>query len=265
MQCANCLAENAPDAPVCTRCGVKLGNPYAAPAAAFEDVRPAAPSDGTDEAVATIIPYKNASALIAYRLAIVAVTGTFSLVEAGMSFVVVGLGGIAVGVVVGWLITNAWRRTSDAPGAGASYEHFVNVATVAASAPPRARGRYAIVGVTALLALAGALAFGAARYYSRYREAMATAEQRRDFVPSLRVATVVPSDPFELVTLPATTLAFEAANVYARASGYVAKRYVDIGDHVKGGQLLVEITAPELDHQIAQNEATLAQLKATQQ
>jgi CPA1 family monovalent cation:H+ antiporter len=56
----------------------------------------------------------DASALIAYRLAIVAVTGTFSLVEAGMSFVVVGLGGIAVGVVVGWLITNAWRRTSDA-------------------------------------------------------------------------------------------------------------------------------------------------------
>ncbi len=56
----------------------------------------------------------DASALIAYRLAIVAVTGTFSLVEAGMSFVVVGLGGIAVGVVVGWLVTSAWRRTSDA-------------------------------------------------------------------------------------------------------------------------------------------------------
>ena len=135
------------------------------------------------------------------------------------------------------------------------------------NARPQARHRWAgrLFAITALLALAGALAFGAARYYSRYREAMATAEQRRDFVPSLRVATVVPSDPFELVTLPATTLAFEAANVYARASGYVAKRYVDIGDHVKEGQLLVEITAPELDHQIAQNEATLAQLKATQQ
>ena len=55
----------------------------------------------------------DASALIAYRLAIVAVTGTFSLVEAGVSFVVVGLGGIVVGVVVGWLVTSAWRRTSD--------------------------------------------------------------------------------------------------------------------------------------------------------
>ncbi len=57
----------------------------------------------------------DASALIAYRVAIVAATtGLFSLVDAGMSFVVVGLGGIAVGVVVGWLVTSAWRRTSDA-------------------------------------------------------------------------------------------------------------------------------------------------------
>ena len=55
----------------------------------------------------------DASALIAYRVAIVAVGGTFSLVGAGVSFVVVGLGGIVVGVVVGWLVTSAWRRTGD--------------------------------------------------------------------------------------------------------------------------------------------------------
>ena len=94
---------------------------------------------------------------------------------------------------------------------------------------------------------------------------MATAEQRRNFVPQVRVATVKPSDPFETVTLPATTLAFEAANIFARASGYIGIRNVDIGDHVKKGQLLAEITAPELEHQIAQNESTLAQLKAVQQ
>jgi RND family efflux transporter MFP subunit len=94
---------------------------------------------------------------------------------------------------------------------------------------------------------------------------MATAEQQRDFVPTLRVAKVEASDPFEVVTLPATTLAFAAANIYARASGYIGKRNVDIGDHVKKGELLAEIWAPELDHQIAQNESTLAQLKAAQQ
>src|SRR5262249_30804736 len=46
---------------------------------------------------------------------------------------------------------------------------------------------------------------------------------------------------------------------------YVAKRYVDIGDHVKAGSLLAEITAPELDHQISQALATLAQNQAALQ
>jgi len=65
--------------------------------------------------------------------------------------------------------------------------------------------------------------------------------------------------------LPATTLAFEAANVFARTSGYIEKRYVDIGDRVKAGALLADITAPELDHQIAQAKATLTQNQATLQ
>jgi RND family efflux transporter MFP subunit len=64
------------------------------------------------------------------------------------------------------------------------------------------------------------------------------------------------------VSWPGTTEAFEQANIYARASGYVSRRDVDIGSHVKAGQLLVEITAPELEHQIAQAEANLAQMKA---
>jgi RND family efflux transporter MFP subunit len=65
------------------------------------------------------------------------------------------------------------------------------------------------------------------------------------------------------VTLPATTNAFQAANIYARASGYITERNVDIGSHVKAGDLLAAITAPELDHQIAQAEASLAQAKAS--
>ena len=66
-----------------------------------------------------------------------------------------------------------------------------------------------------------------------------------------------------LVTLPGTTSAFTEANIFARASGYIDKRNVDIGDHVKNGQLLAQITAPELDHQIANAEATLKQTEAT--
>ena len=71
--------------------------------------------------------------------------------------------------------------------------------------------------------------------------------------------------PLQAVRLPATTSAFASANIFARASGYIGKREVDIGDRVKTGQLLAEIVAPELDHQIAQAEATLAQLKSALQ
>ncbi|MGC2462809.1 MAG: efflux RND transporter periplasmic adaptor subunit [Steroidobacteraceae bacterium] len=128
--------------------------------------------------------------------------------------------------------------------------------------PPRGRkGRW--LGFGALLALIGGLAYGGWRYETQQLETAATSKQRADFVPTLRVATVKASDSTILVTLPATTLAFAQANIYARASGYIDKRNVDIGDHVKEGQLLAQITAPELDHQIAQAEATLGQTEAT--
>jgi RND family efflux transporter MFP subunit len=125
------------------------------------------------------------------------------------------------------------------------------------------------IGRTAGVALGlvgmGALASGAWSHYAQYRQTMATAEQRRDLVPDVRVATVEPSSGIDVVNLPATTSAFASANIFARASGYIAKREVDIGDHVKEGQLLSEIVAPELDHQIAQAEATLGQLKSALQ
>lgn len=129
-------------------------------------------------------------------------------------------------------------------------------------APPakKPRGRR-IAAAGLVLVTTAALVSGAWSHYAQQRQINANARQEQDFVPQVRVAAVQPSDDIELVTLPATTSAFASANIFARASGYIAKREVDIGDHVKQGQLLAEIVAPELDHQIAQAEATLAQLR----
>jgi RND family efflux transporter MFP subunit len=91
---------------------------------------------------------------------------------------------------------------------------------------------------------------------------MTTARQERDFVPTVSVATIEPSPATFSVTLPATTAAVAAANIFARATGYIAKRTVDIGDRVKAGDLLAQIAVPEVDDQISQNEATLSQLKS---
>ena len=94
---------------------------------------------------------------------------------------------------------------------------------------------------------------------------MRTTEQHRDFIPAVRIARVRAAGNEITTSLPATTLAFASANIFARANGYIETRKVDIGDHVRAGDLLAQITAPELDHQIAQAEATLSQNQATLQ
>lgn len=138
---------------------------------------------------------------------------------------------------------------------------------IAAKGAPDRRGpsRRLLLGLGAALPFLGALGLGATQLWASDHQVKATSEAQRSFVPNVRVATVRASPSTLDVTLPATTLAFEAASIYARANGYIAARQVDIGDHVKTGDLLVQITAPELDHQIAQNQATLQQDQATLQ
>ena len=134
------------------------------------------------------------------------------------------------------------------------------------AAPPadhRSRVGRGLLGFGALLLLAAGLAIGVQQHYRQHLEVAAAAEEQRDFVPRVRVAAVQPSPDIHKVVLPATTTAFEAANIFARASGYVVQRNVDIGSRVKAGDLLAVISAPELDHQIAQAQATLAQNEAT--
>src|ERR1700756_5283352 len=129
---------------------------------------------------------------------------------------------------------------------------------------PQVRRRWGgrLFPLGAFLLLAGGLSLGVWGQYSQQQQVMATAEQAHDFVPRVRVATVEASPATVSVTLPGTTAAFAAANIFARATGYIAKRNVDIGGRVKAGDLLASLAVPELDHQISQNEATLDQLKS---
>jgi monovalent cation/hydrogen antiporter len=56
----------------------------------------------------------DATALVAYRLAVAAVVaGSFSLWQAGLEFVTGAVGGVAIGLAVGWLIAEALRRIQD--------------------------------------------------------------------------------------------------------------------------------------------------------
>jgi len=130
-------------------------------------------------------------------------------------------------------------------------------------APKSVRGKW--LGIGALLALLAGLGLGAWGYREQHRQVADAAAQHENYVPKLRVATIKPSDPTVVVTLPATTAAFAQANIFARASGYIDKRNVDIGDNVKAGELLAHITAPEIEHQIQQAEASIGQSQAALQ
>jgi RND family efflux transporter MFP subunit len=56
----------------------------------------------------------------------------------------------------------------------------------------------------------------------------------------------------------ATLAAFEEADLFAKVTGYLSDVRVDIGDHVKAGQVLAVIDIPELQQQLAEDEAQLA-------
>jgi monovalent cation/hydrogen antiporter len=58
----------------------------------------------------------DATALVAYRFAVSAVvTGLFSMSKAGEQFFLVGIGGVLIGLAIGWLAEWIQRRVDDAP------------------------------------------------------------------------------------------------------------------------------------------------------
>lgn len=65
------------------------------------------------------------------------------------------------------------------------------------------------------------------------------------------------------IELPGNAQAFNDTPIYARTRGYVKHWYVDIGAHVKQGQLLALIETPELDQQLEQARAELKTAQAT--
>jgi multidrug efflux pump subunit AcrA (membrane-fusion protein) len=85
------------------------------------------------------------------------------------------------------------------------------------------------------------------------------AERQRNEKPVVEVVRVERSKTEAGLVVPGTTLPVTEAYVYARANGYLKTRLVDIGDHVRKGQLLAVVDAPDLDAQVAQARQQLLQ------
>jgi RND family efflux transporter MFP subunit len=97
----------------------------------------------------------------------------------------------------------------------------------------------------------------------------ATAELRQvamsSAIPFVNVVRPKSGAEAQEIELPGNTEAFTDTPIYARTNGYVKRWYVDIGGHVREGQLLAEIETPELDQQLRQARADLTNAEANLQ
>ena len=89
-------------------------------------------------------------------------------------------------------------------------------------------------------------------------------------LPPIRVTTVQPQRKtlVRTVELPGRAEAYEFAPLCAKVTGYVQKVPVDIGDLIQGpkadtpGSILCELLVPELNEELAEKVAAIAQTKA---
>jgi RND family efflux transporter MFP subunit len=123
----------------------------------------------------------------------------------------------------------------------------------------KAKGR---VRIWALLAVATLLVVGIVPRLTRSSRATATAEAAATQIPVVSVVTAKSSGSTAELELPGNTEALNVARIYARATGYIRDRRVDIGTHVKSGQVLAVIESPEVDAQLSQALANLEQSRA---
>jgi RND family efflux transporter MFP subunit len=119
-----------------------------------------------------------------------------------------------------------------------------------------------MVGLGAIAGVALLVGFGTWSQSSRSADTVAVLEARKNAVPNVRTMIVQEDKAPRTIELPGSMAAFDSATLFARATGYIGVRNVDIGSKVRKGDVLALIAAPDLDQQYDQAKAQLVQLHA---
>jgi RND family efflux transporter MFP subunit len=130
----------------------------------------------------------------------------------------------------------------------------------ATAGPQRRSGRSWIVGIVLLLVFAGLLVSGILQRV--HTNASLRTETADLAVPNVSVVTPRRAAPSQEIVLPGNVQPFISSPIFARTNGYLEHWYFDIGAHVKKGQLLAVISAPEVDQQLQQAKSNLATAQA---
>jgi RND family efflux transporter MFP subunit len=130
---------------------------------------------------------------------------------------------------------------------------------------PAGPSRLTLLVLALLLVVLVVAGFFAGYLPRQRRESVLAAESKiaEDSLPVVNVQKVRRADAKTSLVLPGNIQAVTEAPILARANGYIKRRYADIGDRVKEGQVLAEIDAPELNQQILQAKATVDQANST--
>jgi RND family efflux transporter MFP subunit len=133
-----------------------------------------------------------------------------------------------------------------------------------AKAPARWRTlvRFVLASILAVAILAGAVIAGIKPRLQRTRELNAAAAAVATAAPRVPVVTAKTASATTERILPGDSHALLEAAIYPRTTGYLKSRRVDIGDVVKEGDLLAEISSPEVDAQLEQSRALLLLTRA---
>jgi RND family efflux transporter MFP subunit len=122
------------------------------------------------------------------------------------------------------------------------------------SQPSRPKHRWWIA-ILAFAAVAALIIFGILPRI----QARSALRKETDFmaIPTVTIVQPKRTAPGEEIVLPANVQAYIDSPIYARTNGYLKAWFVDIGAHVKTGQLLATIETPEVDQQLRQARADL--------
>jgi RND family efflux transporter MFP subunit len=110
--------------------------------------------------------------------------------------------------------------------------------------------RLAIGAAVVAIVVVGIGAYSRSHTVSKLRDTAADAS-----IPTVTVVSPKPDSSGGALVLPGNIQAYNSAQIYARTSGYVRKWLVDIGDHVRAGQTLAILDAPEVEQQLNQAKA----------
>jgi RND family efflux transporter MFP subunit len=118
------------------------------------------------------------------------------------------------------------------------------------------------IAIIAILTACATLAIASGVHSRLKAETRLRETAQASAIPYVDVVSPKASADADEIALPGSTSAFNDTPIYARTSGYVKHWYVDIGAHVKKGQLLATIETPELDQQLQQARADLENAEA---